>query len=679
MAIMGVDPLRMRGCLYAKDEESFSLYDFFFWIVLGVFFPALGGYLSLSNAIGIVAYLCAVFSVGEISLGRLMICSEMPDLTKYGIYIVFGSLVSGIMSIFVASNGFLYFLVILFILRMIKKKPKIGVNAPALFCLLPFIVMINFHGSINYALNEVFQYADVDDYYYVAIVESIRNNKTIFDALFHKGIPINYPPLPFVAAAQLADLAILKSQLSFYGVYIVILSVSACSCVAYASVRLHDSLLGADSSHTLFAEKYFLACLMLIFLGPLHFPNIIKGNWSKALLVGEGYLLPVGSPGSAAAIFLAGLLLLLVFRESKWGFYQKTIAVCLIVMLVLTKVALFLPICVFLGCVSLFRLAKGDSSLFQCLLIAFPITLLCYKLTIGSSDSVFAMELTLDGHFPTRFKVLGQKYFPGLPDFAMIIGLLFISLLMWINAKIFFITAVAYEHRRDSQFVSVLISALVALIISLMLGFFLDAYGISSSGAKLFSIKYDMGQFVKGAIFLVNIFVIAFILYFLFSHKKTYIRKLTMINVVMWMGVISIGFFSYQHKDDALGSKEWYTELLSDFESLQPSLMAMIGSGRYSGQLVSAAGINPWFCTGLREEGEGYVNSKTAYDRNFLFRGLFDEKKSLSQRKAIADSLKGNGVDYIVATPETIDKIESAVRASILELAPGAKWMYRWR
>ena len=106
--------------------------------------------------------------------------------------------------------------------------------------------------------------------------------------------------------------------------------------------------------------------------------------------------------------------------------------------------------------------------------------------------------------------------------------------------------------------------------------------------------------------------------------------------------------------------------------------MAMMGNTYQSGQTATTAGVHPWFCTGVREDGEGFVFSTGVYERNSIFKSIFNHSVSLANRKSLADSLKKLGIDCIVASPTTIQRINVGVIDSIILAIPGTRWMYKF-
>jgi len=186
-----------------------------------------------------------------------------------------------------------------------------------------------------------------------------------------------------------------------------------------------------------------------------------------------------------------------------------------------------------------------------------------------------------------------------------------------------------------------------------------------------------MPQFIRADIYLITLITIIFILYYAFQYKHKFVRHLTLTAAILCMVIIAISFFKTNFRNPVLKDESWYYEVANDFQKIRPKLMVMAGSENFSGQVLCGLGVQPWFCSGFRIDLEGYVPTKTAHNRNFKFQQLFDTTFNKTHKNTTINYLKKNGVDCVVASPNTIKKINIAVADSFLTKIEGTKWLYK--
>src|SRR5437762_5180568 len=198
---------------FSKNKNEFILFDFLFWVLLAIIFPTITGHFSLLNILHIILYLSAVYYLGELLLCKIEAIYKIPFLFKSGIYIIFGSIVSGIIFLLLPTVIILYALAFLFILDLlISKRIEFSFSFRNFICLIPFILLLFQTYELLYATTERYSFWDGDYYFYTAVTESIKTNHDVHNAVFHSGLPVNYAVLPFLAPAQLADFSCISSQ-----------------------------------------------------------------------------------------------------------------------------------------------------------------------------------------------------------------------------------------------------------------------------------------------------------------------------------------------------------------------------------------------------------------------------------------------------------------------------------
>jgi hypothetical protein len=667
----------------SKRREEFKLPDFLFWVVLAIIFPTLSGNFSFFNILHVIIYVGTIYFVGEKFLNYICVIQEIPSLIKIGLFVIFGSLVCGIFYILIPflSTFFLFAVFAIFLFDLFRNKRILfSFSFYHFLCITPFLIILFQTYEFGYAVHDRYNHWDGDYYYYTAIVESLKTNQSLGSVVFHLGLPLNYPAMPFIAPAQLANFSDISSQFALWGVFMKIVPISCLSIISYAIVKIYMLLFNVKEADNKFPLKLLITSFLLLFFGPIHFLNIFKLDFKNALFLGVGYLLPTGSPGFALAMWIAGVIILLILSKATYSWYNRMILISLFCFALYSKIALFLPLAAFAGFLSFFRLYKNEKDLFITVIIMLPCTLLLYKICIVSADSIMSMKLTTQGFFYQSFMGAAEKYgFLGSVTKKLIL-MAAITMFMWLSIKLVILLIAVFKlYKKNFSVLCIIISVFLSFITGLLPGFFIKSFGENSKGKILFDNTYDMGQFVRGGIFIFTIISLIFVLYFLYIYPKMIVRKISSLIIISWIMIIAFSFSSNGFFQRAGNKNEhWYTEVKEDFVKTKPHLMAMMGNFNQSGQTVTTAGVHPWFCSGIREDGEGYVFSKMAYDRNYIFESIFNSRINLVRRKFIADSLHHLGVDCVVASPTTIKKIKVALNDSIISAIPGTKWFYRF-
>lgn len=665
--------------LYPKNKSDFPLFDFLLWIILGLAFPVSGGNFTLFNIVHVIIYLSAVYYMGELVFNKLDAFRKIPFLFRSGIYILLGGIISGLIFLFISSKLILYFFALAFILDIIaNKRLRFSFNWKGAICLVPFFVILFQTFELAYGTTERYTYWDGDYYFYTAITESIKTNQAVGNAVFHSGLAINYAILPFLAPAQLADFSGISSQFALWGVVGKMVPVICLGTLSYVIVELFALLFAKQIRQGDFFTKQLFASFMLLFLGPMHYLKLLHFDFKNVLFYGEGYILPTGSPGFSLGMFVSGLILLLIFEKPKWDLLHKAVIIFLLIVLSTSKVALFLPLITLLGSLSVFRLFKKDYSLFYVLLVALPCCIIVYKLTTGAKDAAVITELTTNGYYREYYIALANKYGIEGSQVKKITLMFGVSIFMWLSIKLLiFIVATISLYKNKFNSISLIAAVLISFFVSCLPAFFVNAYGVDGAGKFLFDARGDMGQFTRASIFLITLIASVFVLYLVFVHEKLLIRKFSFVAVCLWMGIISLGFISDYYVKPDMADMTWYKEVEKEFRKKKPTLMAMMGSPNCSGQVLTTIGVQPFYCTGIKANAGVHIMSRKVHDRNIIFQKIFDSKLDLSYRRSLADSIRKQGVDCIVVTPQSLGKMQEAQKDSLITIMVGTKWLFQ--
>ena len=668
------------GNSFFKNKNEFKLFDFLFWLILGIIFPAATGNFSWPNIGLIVIYLSAVYYAGELLLGKIDSINSIPFLFKSGLYIIFGGIVAGLVFLFLPYDIILYTLAFIFFSDLlVNKRVAFSFSAGDFLCLIPAFVILFQKYELAYATGARYNHNDGDYYYYTAIVESLKTNQSINNAIYHLGLPINYSIAPFLAPAQLSKFSVIPAQFALWGVFSKILPVVCIGTIAYTVVKLYEILFSMALTKTSFIKKQVLITFLFLLLGPLHFLNLIKLDLKNTLFLGEGYVLPIGSPGFALSMLFASLVFLLVFSKINYGLRYALTIIIFLVVIAASKFALFVPLAVLFGALSLFWLFIKERSLFITLLVASPFCLAVYKLTLSARDASTVTGLTTNGYYLGFFKEVAGKYGISGSTGTKVLIMLAITVMMWLSIKLLvFLLSGLSLLKKNYKAITLMAAGVFSFLISILPGFFISFYGIDSYGQFSLDYSFDMVQFVRGCIFLLTLIGLIFTLYLVTIYPSHIIKNASRILIAVWMLIISYSFFATEYKKVLVTDQSWYKEVREDFFKQKPSLMAMMGTGEFSGQTLTTAGVYPWFCTGKSTDREGFVFTLRGNDRNELFQKIFDTSLLLSIRTSAADSIKKQGVDCIVGSPGSLLKLQLAQKDSIISPVEGTKWLYEF-
>ncbi len=657
-----------------------NLFDLIIWMFIGLIFPLSTCSIGLAGILKIIIYLGATYFVGNFFIGKLSSFNSFFSLIKTGLCIVLGSLFCGLLYLIIAKDFIIYTFFFLLIVSLFKNN-NISFKTDSfcyLLCLSPLFLML--FGAEELGFGTILGYRSGGDYfYYTAIVESLKTNHTFSNAVYHQGIGINYQALGLFPAAQLANFAEIPSQFALWGVYLKILPIISFGIVATCIIEIYNYYFKPNLDQK---KKYYLlffVVCMLMFFGPIHLLNLLNNDYANTLFLGEGYVLPVGSPGFAISMLFTSICIYFILTIFTPNLLEKVSFLLFLGIVIASKLALFFPLALLLGVYALLMAYKNNWVWIVTLIFGVPFVILIFKFTLGSYDSIIGIDISRNGYYFDYFPSLADKYHIKGSVLEKTLLMFFISVFMWLNFKLIILIC-SFNHfiKKNINLFFLLIATFFSFIISCLPSFFLDVYGKDTNGQFIFDARFDMPQFIRGSIFLITVIAILFLLYFIISYKNKIVNYFTLIICFFWIGIISISFIkSNLNKSSFVINQGWYNDVIIDFHLINPKLMAMIGDGTYSGQTVCGMGVHPWFSSGSRLKGGDYTMTSSAYQRSVILQGLFDSTKTIYQKKNVFKYLEKEGVDYFVATPNTMHKIKTAIQDSFLIRVKGSKWFFK--
>jgi hypothetical protein len=347
------------------------------------------------------------------------------------------------------------------------------------------------------------------------------------------------------------------------------------------------------------------------------------------------------------------------------------------VLICFSKYAALVPTGVFIGIIALLFALKKEYKLLISLALAFPFVYLTYKYFNGS-DAFFAkIELEKKGAWIDWLLPIAEKYHINGSTAKKVTIAGTISIFLWIGYKAALLLLLKFSkdivQKRYLNFIFIALA--ITLIVSFIPGFILNINYYDSFGKKIWDIKSDLMQFVRGGILFFTIFSIIACLVLVFYNSSKKVATIFYCCTLMWCALHLTYFVKATLKKPDLFDTVWYNQVKEEFEITKPKLMVVKGTEFYSGTCLSSYGIGPWYCTGTTNSIEGYNMSLESYTRSIQFQQIFDT--SFAKTADILESIKKQGVDYVAFTP-----LDSIAKNKLLEKQFIAKvfsnrWIYK--
>jgi hypothetical protein len=518
----------------------------------------------------------------------------------------------------------------------------------------------------------------MDYSFYTTIVESLKVNQDFSNAIFQSGIGINYQAITFLVPAQIANFTGIPSQIALWGIFMNFLSVLSFSTLSWVILLLSNTVIDSAKQHNYLYVT--IVCILLIFLGPIHIINIVNLNFKEVLFLGQGYLLPLGSPGFAYSIFWTGLLILMVFKNDKPSTKESILSIFFLVLIAGSKVAMWAPVIIFLGLYSVFRIMQKHSNfsikwLYTCVIGGVASLILIYVLMLNTAAPT-VMKLQLIGQNTIELVELSKKI--GLNLSSITISVLFgfiLRITFFIGPKLLLVYLVRLKYKIVKMNKPLILSLMLSFLFFSFIYLFLNSFALNLDGSLYRDMTFDNGQYLRTVFFLINIFVIINLIRVFRNKNLVFISGIT-----IWLILCAFSFYYLQVKNQSvmsLNTSSWYSEVETDFHHIQPKKMIMLNDGNYSGLGLTAMGVAPWYIFGTKEFRDGYSNDFQSIKRRELINQFFNIENSLSYRQKIKNRLLRAGVDCVVATPKSLQKIKLAERNNLIDKEGSSKWIFK--
>jgi len=660
---------------------NFDLPGVLFWCFISLIFPLAYGTLGPASLVKTGLFLVCSVCAGEVVLGSLPFMGRIPTLLRTGalmmmgtyiLFFVFALLPYPIL-FYVLSGG----MVALFV---VKGRVSRTFDPRGLAAVIPICILLFYTTDLRLASSPTFVDVPGDYFFYNVLVISLSKNLSIYNALFHTGIPMNYQSLTFFSPGALSFATGISPHVALHGVFSPMMKVLSFSMLGASIVQVCRWVKGEEAAPAYSWKYYAAASTALLLLAPLHPLYLAKLDIKNTIFLGEGYLLPLGVMGFAFAVFLFGLLNFFFFSNEKKNFWEIGFFVVVLSSIAAIKTAMFFPLVAFLGLYSIISWIR-DRKDRRILYVSLGLIggVLIMQIFFGNAGGMIRNSLTMhEGYFTTLFSRAIEK-FHRVPTVLNLFLFFSFTFILWMGLKTVLFSGVLFSRQGYLSGVwPMIVAALGAALISLLPGFFIKISMVDEKGVLLQDGTFDMGQFSRAGLFICT--TVAVVCLFLLWGMQTGIkRRLLQAVVFVWFGVALLSFFMLLREapGQSYADGKWESEVEADFQRDQPKLMGMISNFYYSGQSLMTKGVYPWWTCSKRGADLGYVCTLRSNYRNVLLENLLSDTVGKKEKLGIVRQMQKEGVDALVATPVNKEKFNKLEADSILYQPKNSKWIYK--
>ena len=629
-------------------------------ISLAVMIPVVNGYLGFTKSAHVLIIFICFYLVGLLPLSFTAL-RFINNSLFIAISILIGSFIVFISKLFIPiSIGILIFL-------FHKKKlnfAKGGISLESFALFLPGIILLFLTDTKQTFSNEAFSLVGglPDQYFFTAIVASIKKYNSIFNSAFAYGTPISSQSMSFIPPAILANMSQLTAHISLWGIWVPFYKIFGIAFLSY-SINFYT---GTQKNFL----YLFLTGMMILFLAPLNPKSFLDVCTGYFIWNGHSYIVPGGNPPFMLGFFWVGMILFLLFYLEKCEYnkcgLESILFILLLSSLIVVKVALF-PI-VFLFCVFVGSkwILIGSKRVILIYLITFLAALFWYKLFFGFANGL--VTITLDVGYYLEKLIVDYK----LVNFALPLPIaIALLLILFFGIRLMFIL-VGLKGKNRRLMISLLVSFLFVFVFVNLIR--LNIY--NAQGKLIQDLSFDLVQFIRGSFILItSISIIPFIS--IVSAKKSRIKNLLKVSLVLWSIPIIISVITKLKESNSYRkvTNEWLADMGKEINEDNTNVLAMISDPMHPGQLLSARELGTWWTNCMRADGTGYVITREHLRRSEMLENLLN-KDSTEDQILIIELLKKEGVDCLVATPNNITYFEELAAKGLVFRRNNSNWMF---
>lgn len=434
-----------------------------------------------------------------------------------------------------------------------------------------------------------------DPYFFTLIAQSLSVDH-LFNAFYDQGGALNYQIIAFFAPSFFTKLFDIPAQVSLWGIWMPAYKLFGFVLLAFSiKMYVRDAI----------STRWWIIPLivtLLFALAPINPKYLIHFDLSKIVFLGTGYLLPGGNPPFTMAIALMGATLIL-FKQRDWTKFDGILYSCLLALIIGTKTALFIPFGIYMGILSLFKYNENKKPLLYTISAAL-LGACIYVVLFGSSDGLIKIYFN-PGFYIEYFNEL-------LKTTGLLRGTITMvaSLLIWGGVRWIILAAGFFQNK--TKLLPELLAILAAMGFTVLLPLLFRFKLLAPDGTVLQDVSFDLIQFIRAAFFLLTIS--STIVLFNLKFKKQKLNQITIIALCLYCSITLLSnIHRFMTEDVIEADNTWRREVRK--ESTLKGLYAISANRTYSGQLLAAEGIGPWWFTCKRGDGSGYILTNKNYYR----------------------------------------------------------------
>ncbi|MBI9062181.1 MAG: hypothetical protein JEZ14_09335 [Marinilabiliaceae bacterium] len=630
--------------------------------------PILFHTLSLKSSILVTI---TFMGIGFIGSSVLLSSNTIKEsLIFWSLSYIVGGLIIGIISIFISYSTLLLIFPLLIILAGIiwLKKGKLiqtlrfEIQWSSIFLTLCIILCYIFIDSDIHQGMSIIPFQSKgglpDPYFFTLVTHSLSVDSPL-NSFYDQGGAINYQIVSFIIPAFFTKLLSIPAQVSLWGIWMPVYKL-------FGYILLASGILNTVNNRSFTGQWWSLpsVILLLIALAPINPKYILNFEISKIVFLGTGYLLPGGNPPFTMAFAIIGTVLIL-FNQSKWKVYDATIYIVFISLLVGAKTAMYLPFGIYIGIRSIWQYKTNRARFIYTIISIIPAGAI-YYLLFSNSEGLIQIRFA-PGYYIEYFnQLIGNQNI--LFGSVVMIG----SLIIWGSIRLVIIMIGFFNARKAclEQTCAVLVALGCTIALPLLLRFELMA----PKGTLLQDVSFDLIQFIRAAYFLLTISSITIL--FDITPKNKIIGKSLYYSffayclLTLSSNIARLTSVKIQEEDQT-----WRNEVRKEInlKSNNHSCYAIYANHKYSGQLLAAEGIGPWWYTSKRNDGSGYIMTNKNFYRSIVMEQLLNK----AHPEINFTTMKTEGVTSIIATPYTKATFDYYKSLNLLIQQNGNKWVFQ--
>ena len=658
------------------NKPIFSISSILIILFSILFIPILNNTIKPLEILNVIIVVLFLFFQGYFIIDFCFSTYKISEVFKTGLSIILGSFISFFLLPYLSffDNPIIIIAIIdLIILTIIAARIRITFKFNDWISLLilsfTFVHIFFQENFIEFTQRLPIQRNDgfMDNYFFAAVVSSLKDGN-INNCIYEHNIGVYYHILSFVPAAVLSSIAQIPAHLSLWPIIVPFeIFLAFYSIFEIASFFIPELEKNIFKSGILFFIFYFLI--------PLNFKNLLTLKLTAVLWNTDPFCMPF-LPTWNLFYILSSLILLIIFKTTKYGLKEIIMLSTLLFLSILAKVPGFYVVINFAGIYAMIVWYKEkDIKLLAGIVIGGLTSLLLVLYFFSKSSGKFVYK----PGFLVSY-LLEQIHLPtGNPLTLWFIGsvLFLILMLIWFNIRIIGINSLP-NIKQGFNKIYLILSFIVALLSCFVIANSFRIQNFTNEGVVFNDSSFDLFQFFRAYFILIGIFGSIGIFIFLFRKTQSKIVVYTKIVIYCWLGFCFLCFIYYQivtQRPTAIINNSWSNEVIKEIERTPHQKLIIQSNILYTGQFLSAFEVGNWYLCNRNTEG-GYTGS-TSHLIEFDQLDSLLSKYSISYSDSLLINLYKSNVDVFIASPININQTDSLVKIGVLSKIKNTRWLFK--